>query len=322
MKHPHYLLLIFLVYGFSVVAQTTIGVPPNSSTLNQSANSLTFDASEIDGDISNNVFVRYLTDRSRILNVTLAEDYQREAELGLDSVFGFAHLSVIDNNELEGTLGIWIDSDSGQGWVYGGLLRYFDDPPDGEPFPSPDNWVWHAGYVIQQTGTTWYGDFTMSAGTTFSADRLTANSITTDTLTANAITSNTITTASLAVTGNASIGGTLNMNNNRIINVADGVEPTDAVNLRQLQRTQTEVTNLRKESRGGIAGVAALSAIPQIPVGSDGVLGFGVGTYKGESSVALGGSKRVNESTTLKFGISTTSGNGDVVGSFGIGFKW
>jgi autotransporter adhesin len=112
------------------------------------------------------------------------------------------------------------------------------------------------------------------------------------------------------------------MNNNRIINVGDGVEPSDAVNLRQLQSTETQISDLRKESRGGISGVAALAGIPSVPDGADGVLGFGVGTYKGESSLAIGASRRVNEKATVKFGISTTTKNNEVVGSFGIGIKW
>jgi autotransporter adhesin len=112
------------------------------------------------------------------------------------------------------------------------------------------------------------------------------------------------------------------MNNNRITNLGDGVEPTDAVNLRQLQRTQSQIDDVRKESRGGISGVAALAGIPSVPAGSDGVLGVGVGSYKGESSLAVGGSRKINDKATIKFGISTTTTNNEVVGSFGIGIKW
>jgi autotransporter adhesin len=177
----------------------------------------------------------------------------------------------------------------------------------------------------------------MDTDTTFSADNLiasairttnlqstsiSASSISTNSLQSTSIRSDSVTTGVLTVTGNASIGGTLNINNNRIINVGDGVEPSDAVNLRQLQRTETHISDLRKESRGGIASVAALVGIPVTPFGSDGALGVAVGSYKGESSVAISGSRQVNDKATIKLGISTPSGNNGVVGSFGVGIKW
>jgi len=158
--------------------------------------------------------------------------------------------------------------------------------------------------------------------TSLQSTSISANSISTSSLQATSIRSASVTTGVLTVTGNASIGGNLNMNNNRIINVGDGVEPTDAINVRQLRQTQDRVNALQRESRVGISGVAALAGIPSIPVGSDGVLGVAVGTFKGESSLAIGGSRRVNDNTTIKLGISTPSGNNGVVGSFGVGIKW
>jgi autotransporter adhesin len=112
------------------------------------------------------------------------------------------------------------------------------------------------------------------------------------------------------------------MNGNPIINIANGVEATDAVNVSQLRQTQSQINAVQKESRVGVSGVAALVGLPDIPAGSDGVLGVGTGTHKGESTLAIGGARQINEKATLKFGLSTPSGNGGTVGSFGVGIKW
>jgi autotransporter adhesin len=150
----------------------------------------------------------------------------------------------------------------------------------------------------------------MNAGTTFTADNLVAS-----TIAATSITASNVVATTLSVTGNTTLGGTLNMSGNRITNVADGVNPTDAVNLRQLQQSQ-------RESRAGIASVAAIAGIPTLSTTDDAVLGVGVGTFKGESSIAVGASKRFSDSTAIKFGVGANSSTGDVTGSFGIGIKW
>jgi autotransporter adhesin len=166
------------------------------------------------------------------------------------------------------------------------------------------------GYTITQSGSTWYGDLSMNAGTTFTADNLVAS-----TIAATSITASNVVATTLSVTGNTTLGGTLNMSGNRITNVADGVNPTDAVNLRQLQQSQ-------RESRAGVASVAAIAGIPTLSTTDDAVLGVGVGTFKGESSIAVGASKRFSDSTAIKFGVGANSSTGDVTGSFGIGIKW
>jgi hypothetical protein len=332
--------------GMSLVSwqsfgQTVVGTPPNFSTLEQGPNSLNFRASEATAQGSNFLYVDFETERTKILNVTNtpADGRWREGEFVLDSES--ATLAVIRENgaggTLEGMFGVSLEPLLPEPIFYGGLLYYQSDSDDFDDFYTMEWTRDLTGFVGRQSGSTWYGDLSMNPGTTFTADNLTASSITTGSLQASTISSNTIatssliansirstsiTTGSLSVTGNASIGGTLNMNNNRITNVGDGVEPTDAVNLRQLQRTQSQIDDVRKESRGGISGVAALAGIPSVPAGSDGVLGVGVGSYKGESSLAVGGSRKINDKATIKFGISTTTTNNEVVGSFGIGIKW
>jgi hypothetical protein len=239
----------------------------------------------------------------------------------------------VDNIEadVEGLIGIWMGS------VHANMVATGLFPKSADTESSSEVWTQFDGFLIRQSGTTWYGDLSMNSGTTFSADNLIAsaitanslqastissNSVSTNSLLAETIRSNSLTTRSLVVTGGVSIGGTLNMNGNPIINIANGVEATDAVNLSQLRQTQSQINAVQKESRVGVSGVAALVGLPDIPAGSDGVFGVGTGTHKGESTLAIGGARQINEKATIKFGLSTPSGNGGTVGSFGVGIKW
>lgn len=220
----------------------------------------------------------------------------------------FANYSV----NYEGTLGTWMDSRvSPYPAVLGGVHPYLENGSDWfDTYTTASPGEGYKGFIIMQSGSTWYGDLTMNSGTTLTADNLIANSITTGTVNATGVT-----TTTLTVTGGATVGGTLNMSNNRISNVADGIAPTDAVNMRQLDRVE-------RDSRAGISSVAALAGIPSMSDTEDGVLGVGVGTYKGESSIAVGATKRISDSATFKFGVGTSTSSGSVTGSFGIGIKW
>ncbi|QOT71789.1 MULTISPECIES: YadA-like family protein [Sphingobium] len=96
----------------------------------------------------------------------------------------------------------------------------------------------------------------------------------------------------------------------QITHVADGMAPTDAVNLRQLQggmgqavdaaNAYTDVRfnlfdsglrNLRRDAEGGIAASMAMAGIPQFSEAGGGTLGLGVSTWQGEHAVAMGISK-------------------------------
>ncbi|MCB4859401.1 YadA-like family protein [Sphingobium sp. PNB] len=96
----------------------------------------------------------------------------------------------------------------------------------------------------------------------------------------------------------------------QITHVADGIAPTDAVNLRQLQggmgqavdaaNAYTDVRfnlfdsglrNLRRDAEGGIAASMAMAGIPQFSEAGGGTLGLGVSTWQGEHAVAMGISK-------------------------------
>ncbi|AOA58602.1 ESPR-type extended signal peptide-containing protein [Acinetobacter larvae] len=94
----------------------------------------------------------------------------------------------------------------------------------------------------------------------------------------------------------------------QITHVAAGTKETDAVNVSQLNDvkstlaetqeaftqqindTNRYVYNVDKRSRAGIAGVSAMANIPQVMVGGQKSLGVGVGSYRGQNAIAVGGS--------------------------------
>ncbi|AOA57870.1 hypothetical protein BFG52_05560 [Acinetobacter larvae] len=94
----------------------------------------------------------------------------------------------------------------------------------------------------------------------------------------------------------------------QITNVAAGTKATDAVNVSQLNDvkstlaetqevftqqindTNRYVYNVDKHSRAGIAGVSAMANIPQVMAGGQKSLGVGVGSYRGQNAIAVGGS--------------------------------
>ena len=118
----------------------------------------------------------------------------------------------------------------------------------------------------------------------------------------------------LAVTGNASVGGTLNMNSNKITNVANGTSTYDAVNYGQLNET-------RKMLSGGIAATIAMSNIPLVDSNKTFAVGVALGGYDGQSAIAAGASYRVNPATVFRGSVAGGSASKTAVGA-GVSFSW
>ncbi|OBX05539.1 YadA-like family protein [Gallibacterium genomosp. 3] len=122
-------------------------------------------------------------------------------------------------------------------------------------------------------------------------------------------------------------------NPTRIRGVADGRDPTDAVNVRQvnalanatnkaINNVNKRVDNLTKESRGGIAGAMATAGLQQTTQPGRTTVSVGTATFKGESAVALGFSKLSdNGKVGIRLSGMTTS-SGDTGGSFSVGYTW
>ncbi|RAD81901.1 adhesin, partial [Burkholderia multivorans] len=83
----------------------------------------------------------------------------------------------------------------------------------------------------------------------------------------------------------------------KIAHVADGVLPSDAVNMRQLH-------SVARRAYGGVAAATALSMIPDVDAGKTIAVGIGTGGYLGYQAVALGASVRFGENLKLRAGAS------------------
>lgn len=122
------------------------------------------------------------------------------------------------------------------------------------------------------------------------------------TLTRNAGSSISLTDSSISLTaGTGADAKTLTLGQDgRLSGISDGVQDTDAVNVRQLNaKTATiqnitknitqVVNNLESNAYAGIAGAVAAANIPQaVNVNQRYVFGIGYGTYHGQNALAMG----------------------------------
>ncbi|WP_171984226.1 YadA-like family protein [Burkholderia cenocepacia] len=110
----------------------------------------------------------------------------------------------------------------------------------------------------------------------------------------------------------------------RLVNVADGINKTDAVNRGQLDRAiggmQGQINDMSRNAYSGIAAATALTMIPGVDPGK--TLSFGVAgaSYKGYQAVAMGGEARITENLKMRAGVSLSSG-GNTFGA-GASYQW
>ncbi|RUS65196.1 hypothetical protein EGN72_01035, partial [Pseudorhodobacter sp. E13] len=100
----------------------------------------------------------------------------------------------------------------------------------------------------------------------------------------------------------------------RLSGVADGVAPTDAVNVRQLGALEGKLS-------GAIAGTMAMTQLPTITANESFSFGVAVGGYNGQSAFALGGTARLDNNMVLR-GAAQYSKEGGVGAAVGIGWSW
>lgn len=124
----------------------------------------------------------------------------------------------------------------------------------------------------------------------------------------------------------------------RVTNVSAGINPTDAVNLGQLNTglsntlvsaknytdsqvasVRFDLSNLRKDANAGVASAMALSAIPQAITPGQGMIGAGAGTWNGQQGFAIGFSKASDNGRVVVKAAAVTDTRGDVGGSVGVG---
>lgn len=130
----------------------------------------------------------------------------------------------------------------------------------------------------------------------------------------------------------------LNANNNKITNVADGKENSDAVNVGQLKKSETTINNRLDGVENQVvnntnrinklgsrvnkvgAGAAALAALHPMDFDPDDKLTFsaGYGNYAGENAAAIGAYYRPDEK--VMFSVAGTVGNGENMVNAGVSF--
>ena len=151
--------------------------------------------------------------------------------------------------------------------------------------------------------------------------------------------SDTPTFKNVTTTGDLNVGGTvhahggLDVHNNRIVNVADPKDPTDAVNKRyvdnavkninnNINRLDNKIDHVDRRLRAGIAGATAISFLQRPNEAGKSLVSVGVGGYRNENAIAVGyGRNSDNNKISIKVGASINS-RSDVNWGGSIGYQW
>ena len=151
--------------------------------------------------------------------------------------------------------------------------------------------------------------------------------------------SDTPTFINVTTTGDLNVGGTvhahggLDVHNNRIVNVADPKDPTDAVNKRyvdnavkninnNINRLDNKIDHVDRKLRAGIAGATAISFLQRPNEAGKSLVSVGVGGYRNENALAVGyGRNSDNNKISIKVGASINT-RSDVNWGGSIGYQW
>ena len=151
--------------------------------------------------------------------------------------------------------------------------------------------------------------------------------------------SDTPTFKNVTTTGDLNVGGTLHahggldVHNNRIVNVTDPKDPTDAVNKRyvdnavkninnNINRLDNKIDHVDRKLRAGIAGATAISFLQRPNEAGKSLVSVGVGGYRNENAIAVGyGRNSDNNKISIKVGASINS-RSDVNWGGSIGYQW
>ena len=151
--------------------------------------------------------------------------------------------------------------------------------------------------------------------------------------------SNTPTFTNITTTGDINVGGTvhahggLDVHNNRIVNVADPKDPTDAVNKRyvdnavkninnNINRLDNKIDHVDRRLRAGIAGATAISFLQRPNEAGKSLVSVGVGGYRNENALAVGyGRNSDNNKISIKVGASINT-RSDVNWGGSVGYQW
>ena len=159
-----------------------------------------------------------------------------------------------------------------------------------------------------------------------SVDSVTADTVTTGNTTVN---TNGVTIAN----GPSMTTEGINAGGKTITGVADGLNPTDAVNFGQLSALDGKLSNsvnelgykineVEDDANAGISAAMAMSSLPQAYIPGKSMVGGGVATYNGESAVAIGVSKVSDNGRWVMKINGTADTQGNAGGAIGAGFHF
>ncbi|EGT74073.1 autotransporter adhesin [Haemophilus haemolyticus] len=118
----------------------------------------------------------------------------------------------------------------------------------------------------------------------------------------------------------------LNNGGNRIVNVASGVNPMDAVNKAQLDQAerniQRRIDKVGKKADAGTASAIAQGSIPQVSAPGKMGIGIGSGFYGNQSSISLGASRMTDNGKWIFKGSFSSNTQGKVGVGAGAMYQW
>lgn len=124
-----------------------------------------------------------------------------------------------------------------------------------------------------------------------------------------------------------------NAANNRITNVAPGINNTDAVNVGQLnnvvsnvgksiQNLNNRINHVEKNANAGIAEAMATAGLPQAYLPGKSMMAIGGGSYSGETGYAIGYSTISDNGRWMFKGTGSGNSRGNYGGTLGVGYQW
>ncbi|MEH8138934.1 YadA-like family protein, partial [Gallibacterium anatis] len=123
--------------------------------------------------------------------------------------------------------------------------------------------------------------------------------------------------------GNVSLTANgLNNGGNRITNLADGIEDSDAATVGQLKRVGSQINKVKRRADAGTASAMAAAALPQIHLPGHTMVAAGAGTHNGSNAVAVGVSRMSDNGKVIIKLSGTMNSEGDKGGNIGIGYVW
>ncbi|MGX3014367.1 collagen-flanked surface repeat-containing protein, partial [Ursidibacter sp. B-7004-1] len=118
----------------------------------------------------------------------------------------------------------------------------------------------------------------------------------------------------------------INAGSKKVTNVARGTAPTDAVNVAQLNESvgavNSRINKTDKNLRAGVAGAMASAGLYHATLPGKSMVAAGMGTYKGESAVAIGYSRlSANGKVGIKASVNANT-RGDFGAAASVGYQW